>query len=457
MNDLPVVSIVGRQNVGKSTLFNLILKKNRSITYDFPGVTRDIIKEVIQREDLEKEFLLCDTPGLDIININDMSSNIIQLSFEQLVSSDVIIFLMAKGEILDYDYKLIDLFQRDKRFQNKNILYCVNKSDNPEEEFELEFFYRLGLEEVIPISAKGRRNLKLLLDKIQYFLKDTKTKLSGKIDAKICIVGKPNSGKSSLLNSLTNTNRAVVSEKAGTTRDSVNEILKLDSKLFEIIDTAGIRKESRSTDDSIEYYSYTRAISSIEESEVVVHLIDAKKGMGDFDKKIFTLIREKGKPIILVISKWDLIEDKDSNTFKEYKEKLFSRFPPSKDVPILAISSTEGQRVHKLLRECLILKEKSIRKIPTHELNKTLGTWMKESKMASLLKNRPKLLYVTQVSTCPFKLILFVNHKEHFKENVIAYLRNQVTKEYDLAGIPVQFEVRSDREKEKEFKKKVRS
>jgi GTP-binding protein len=438
---------VGRQNVGKSTLFNAILKKRVAITHDYPGVTRDVIRYLVKKEDLAHKFYLCDTPGLDIENLNDMSSSVIEVSFQQLLDSDVIVYLIDKNDVRDYDFKLIKLFQEDKRFVGKNIIYCANKSDNPEADFDLEFFYRQGINEVLPVSALGRRNIKLLLEKIDFFIKDFKDTTIQPVDLKIAIVGKPNSGKSSLLNALLGYNRSVVSEIAGTTRDSVNEIIKYESKNIEIIDTAGIRKASKNSTDSLEFYSYTRAVETIVNSDVIIHMLDATKGIGEYDKKIFSLVREKGKPILFAVNKWDLIEDKDGKTFDKYKELMISRFNPTVNVPVISISAIQRQRVQKLLAECIKLKEKSEIKITTHELNKKVKAWMDESRFSIVAKRTPKVLYVTQVSSTPFKVILFVNHSQLFKGSVVSYLKKKLIETYKLVGIPVEIEIRSERDK----------
>ncbi len=225
MNQFPIISITGRQNVGKSTLFNCLLKKNIAITHDYPGVTRDIIQQFVDKENYEKKFVLCDTPGLDVENINDLTANIIEAAFQQLLNSDIILYLMDRHQISEYDHRLLDLFKKDNRFTSKSVLYVVNKVDNPEGDYDLEDFYRLGLQEVFPISALGRRNISLLNEKINFFLKSSLSeKEENPIHYKVAVVGKPNSGKSSFLNSILGYKRSVVSEIAGTTRDSVNAI-----------------------------------------------------------------------------------------------------------------------------------------------------------------------------------------------------------------------------------------
>ena len=445
---IPIVSIVGRQNVGKSTLFNAILKKKIAITYDFPGVTRDIIRYPVEDEEGKILYNICDTPGLDIENIDDLSASVIELSFQQLLESHVIIFLMDKRDIRDYDFKLISLFQKDKRFVNKNVLHCVNKSDNPEEDFDLEFFYKQGIGEVLPISALGRRNLKLLNEKILFFIRDFPARDIEKPEIKIAIVGKPNSGKSSLLNAISGVNRSAVSELAGTTRDSVNSVIKHDNRLIELIDTAGLRKQGQNSDDPIEFYSFSRAMKTIEKCDIVIHIFDATKGLGEYDKKIFSIIREKGKLSLFAVNKWDLIKEKHSNTFAEYKEKMISRMYSVVDIPAISISATEKQRTSKLLDMCVDLYEKSHVKVSTHELSTKLRDWIQNNGIASFGKKRPKIFYVTQVSSVPFKLIIFVNHEDLFKPNVVSFLKKQIQEEYELLGVPIVLEIRERKQVE---------
>ncbi|MBE7411691.1 MAG: ribosome biogenesis GTPase Der [Leptospiraceae bacterium] len=452
MKRLPLVSIVGRQNVGKSTLFNSILKKNIAITYNFPGVTRDVLRFHVKKEDPKLEFILCDTPGLDIENTNDLTSSIIEISFKQLVESDLIIFVMDKNEITSYDHKLISLLKRDKRLHNKNIIYCINKSDSPEEDYDLDEFYRYGLSEVIPISALGRRNIKLLLEKLSFYLKDIKYSEDEKIDFRISFVGKPNSGKSSLLNAIVGESVSVVSDIPGTTRDPVNTIIQFNGQAIEILDTAGIRKSSKSA-EKLEFYSYQRTLKTMESSDIVVHLIDAEKGVGEFDKKIFSYIRRAGKAMVLAINKWDLIPEKSNNTLKDYKDKMLSRFPALKDTPILSISAKTKQRIHKLLIECVRLHSKTTLKISTSKLNETIQKIFHSGKIEAMSKKKPRLYYSTQVSSSPFKLLFFVNDESLFQENLISYLRNQISKEFGLSGIFVEIELRVDKDKRRKEKK----
>ncbi|MCB1159988.1 MAG: ribosome biogenesis GTPase Der [Leptospiraceae bacterium] len=447
MNAVPKVTIVGRQNVGKSSLFNLLSKTKLAITHDYPGVTRDILETTIKRKEFQTQFVLCDSPGLDLEKTDELSTNIIRRAEEQLNSSDLIVFVLDKTEVTEYDYKLAELFMRDKNFQKKDIIYCVNKADKEEDDLDLELFYRIGLPEILPISVKGRRNIKLLIEKMNFFLTSRTGNAEKNIDYSISIIGKPNSGKSSLLNALSGQERAVVSNVPGTTRDSINFILTHKEKVIEIIDTAGIRKQSKVSKDKIEFLSFNRTIKTIESSNIVVHMIDAEKGVGEFDKKIFGLIREKKKPLLLVINKWDLIQEKDSNTFEKYKKHIISRFFALKEVPIISISATQRQRIFRVLNECDEIHRKLSFKVSTSKLNQDIQKWMSENKMIGIMKRAPKLYYSTQVSTSPFKVLCFVNDESLFKKPVLTYLKKRILEEYDLKGFDVEIEIRPHRKK----------
>lgn len=445
MKNLPVLSIVGRQNVGKSTLFNLFVKKKVAITHDYPGVTRDVLKKDVDLEDFLKPFTLCDTPGLDIENLNDLAESVIQISFEQLLKSDLILYILDRTEITKYDEKLIALFREDLRFKHKNILYVLNKSDNPDEDFELDYFYKLGLKEIIPISATGRRNIKLLFEKINFYLENSRTGILENSDFSVSIVGKPNSGKSSILNSILGFNRSVVSEIPGTTRDSVHTLYHYKEKKILILDTAGIRKQSKKAEE-LEFYSYIRTLDSIKETDVVIHVIDAKKGFGEYDKKIYTNLKKEGKSYILVVNKWDLIPDKDGKSFVEFKKDLVDRFNPVSKVPILSTSAIKGQRTNKIIDLCMEVFQKSKVTVTTSELNQKLKIWMSEKKIGSMGK-LPKILYGVQTSSSPFKVLLFVNQLEKFPNTVMSYLKKKITDEFKIEGIPVEIELKSERRK----------
>ena len=444
MNKIPVVTIMGRQNVGKSTLYNAVVGRQLAITEDYPGVTRDILKNLVTDRGFKVPFYLCDSPGLDLEKENDLTSSIIDVSFRHLRESDLIVFLLDKNNITPYDDKLIKLLLKDPELSKIPVIYCVNKSDNAEDEFELDSFYQLGLDEILPISAKGRRNLKLLFEKIDFYLPDSESETRQGADVRFAIIGKPNAGKSSLVNAILGFDRTVVSSMAGTTRDSSSEYINYNDKLIELVDTAGIRKQSKSA-QKLEFYAYKRALRSADEADIIIMMIDASKMFGDFDKKIFQMIQEKGKPVILAVNKWDLVPDKDGNTLKDYTAKLINRFPPAGQIPVVFISAVNKQRVTKLLDTGLDLFERSKIKISTSDLNKNLRAWISSSKIRTGMKKPPKLLYSTQISSSPVKFLLFVNHAENFKSNTITYITKKIRDHYNLHGLQILLELRSDR------------
>jgi GTP-binding protein len=444
MKGLPIVTIVGRQNVGKSTLFNALLRAQSAITENTPGVTRDVLQKLVERPEFKSAFYLCDTPGLDIENLDEINTEIIEISFEHLRRSDLIIHVMDHKDLRPYDHKLVDLLKRDEILKDIPVLSVVNKVDSDVDEYDLEPFYQLGLNEIVPIAATGRRNFGLLFDKINFLLPASNKKPEDPF-CRIAIIGKPNSGKSSLLNTFLGFKRAVVSEVPGTTRDSVHSQFMFQEKRIEIIDTAGIRRKSKGG-ESLEFYSYKRTLFALSEADVVILLIDAMKGLGEFDKKIFGEIQEMGKPMILAVNKWDAVKDKESNSWKAYQEKLESRLPILKERPITSLSATEKLRTHRLLEMTIELYTKSQKKLTTRALNDWLSKWGGKNKVQKASNRPPKVFYATQVSQIPFKLLFFVNDSKLFPSNVLAFYRKNIVSEFGLEGLSLEIELRNRNE-----------
>jgi GTP-binding protein len=443
MKKPPIVTVIGRQNVGKSTLFNRLAgKRGHSITKNVPGVTRDTLEILVEREELISAILLRDTPGLDIESIDELSTDILEVSFQHLRESQLIIHVIDKKDIRDYDYRLIELLRKDSYLKKIPVLFVANKSDTDADDSDLEELYRMGIQDPIPVSALGKKNLSLVFEKINFYLPN-KSSHALQPDLRISIAGKPNSGKSSLMNAILGYKRSVVSEIAGTTRDSLNSFLQYKEKLIEITDTAGIRKKSKKA-ESIEFYSYTRSLRAMEDSDVVIFLLDATKGVGEFDKKIFAYLEKSGKPVVIGFNKWDLIEDKTHKTLDEYKKDVLSRFPAMKDKPILTISALTRQRVSKLLDEVLSMAEKANLKVTTSVLNKKIREWLADGKIARASKRPPKVKYATQISSSPFHLVFFVNSKELFTPQVLSYFRKKINDEFSLGGVPVKIEIRAN-------------
>ncbi|GBF49508.1 GTP-binding protein EngA [Leptospira ryugenii] len=444
MKGFPVVTIVGRQNVGKSTLFNSIVRAQSAITENIPGVTRDVLQKLVEREEFHSPFVLCDTPGLDIESLDEINTEILEIAFEHLRSSQLVLHVMDHKDLRAYDHKLISLFKKDEILSKIPVLSIVNKVDSEADEFDLELFYQAGLNEVLPISALSKRNFPLLIQKINFLLPKTNKGIQSP-DCKIAIIGKPNSGKSSLLNTFLGFKRAVVSEVPGTTRDSVSSQFQFQGKKIEIIDTAGIRRQSKSS-EKLEFYSYKRTLFAIQEADVVILLIDATKGFGEFDKKIFGEIQDLGKPMVLAVNKWDRIADKETNSWKLYQERLEARLPILKERPMLSLSAVEKLRTHKLLEMTWALYEKSQKKLSTRMLNDWLGKWGGKNRVQKASGRAPKVFYATQVSQVPFRVLFFVNDKELFPSNVLSFYRKNLVKEFDLNGLSVEIELRNRNE-----------
>ena len=424
---LPIVSIVGRQNVGKSTLFNALIRERKAIVDSFPGLTRDIISYTVKHNSIS--FILSDTPGLDISDSSKLTRSIIDNTYRHLEQSAVIIFLLEKPSPDSFDMDLADIIRK----LSLPTLIAVNKMDNKEDMENMVNFYEMGFNDIVPISALRMVNINLFLNKIIDALPEKKT-FNDKIDLKIALVGRPNSGKSTLLNSLIGYDRVIVSDIPGTTRDSVDEEFTFFGKIIRIIDTAGLKRR-RKTKGNVQYYSMRRAIDSIRKSDIVFHLIDATIGLTETDKKISDEILKSNKPMIIAINKWDVLE-KDDKTFSEYKDKIIFKYYRAMDFPIISISAIDKVRIHKLIKLALELHQKSKTKISTPELNKIFEVIQKRSAIP-LLGRAMKIYYATQTDSTPPKFKIFVNKPELFKRDVIRFLQKTLQEKFNLKGIPI--------------------
>lgn len=427
MKNFPLVVIVGRRNVGKSTLFNCLIKKKRAIVDDHPGLTRDILNFRIDHP--KCTFILSDTPGLDLPKDSELSEKIIMNAENHMEKCDLILFLLENPSVENYDHVLI----KRMRKLSKPVIVAVNKMDSSDELKNMSNFYELGVDDILPISAKSNFNIQMLLDKIAEHLPHS-PKESSDPDLKISLVGKPNAGKSTLLNSFMGYERSVVSDIPGTTRDSVNESFRFEEKTIEIIDTAGIRRKKR-IKESVEYYSLTRSIQSIKDSDVVIHMIDAAQGLTEADKKIADDIMEAAKPTIIAVNKWDAVQKSDK-TFEEFKDYLLFKFYRAADFPIISISAKEKIRIHKLLKTAIEMKEKASQRIGTGRLNKALEEIQKSHKLPSLGSDI-KIYYATQVDTVPPQFKLFVNSEKAFRTDAIRFLQKEFQKLLGIHGIPI--------------------
>ncbi|WP_232535957.1 ribosome biogenesis GTPase Der [Borrelia sp. A-FGy1] len=427
MQDYSNVFILGRPNVGKSTLFNKLLNSKRSITDKTYGVTRDLIKEICEIDFYR--FYLVDTGGFTLLK-DELSKVIADKVINLLDSIDLILLVLDINEILSEDYELIE---RLRKYSNKIVL-ILNKIDSQNKQSLAYDFQKLGFRKSFLVSAihgKGINSLK-------NFLKNSIGKLKvneENIDIKIGIIGKPNSGKSTLINFLAGYEVSIVSHKAGTTRDFVKTKIQRNGKTFEIIDTAGIRRRSR-IDGLIEYYSVSKALRVIDMVDIVFLLIDTNEDLTAQDKKIAHYAVKKGKGIILVFTKWDCVKIK-SGYFEAIRDRLNFFFPVLKFAPVLRISVHEKIGLDNLFKEAIRLKKQLELRVNTADLNKMLNFWTKDYH----LSDAHKIKYITQVSVNPVKFILFASKVTNFPNSYYNYLVNNIRK-IGYKNIPILIEMR---------------
>ena len=425
-----VVAIVGRPNVGKSTLFNKLIGDRLSIVKNEPGVTRDRLYR--ETEWSGKEFLLVDTGGLEPRTNDFMISKIKQQAQVAIDEADVIIFLVdGKAGITGLDEDVANVLRK----QDKKVVVAVNKIDNymRDQENILEF-YALGFEEVIGISGEHKTNLGDLLDAVVEKFDDEK-EVEEEDSLKIAILGRPNAGKSSLVNKLLNEERSIVSDMAGTTRDAIDSSLKYDGDKFTLIDTAGIRRKSK-VEDSIEYYSVLRAVKSIKRADVCVLMLDATELLTDQDKRVAGLIYEERKPIIIAVNKWDLIE-KNNNSVKEFTELVKADLSFLDYAPIVTKSALTGKRTINILEQARFINEEYHKKITTGLLNQILAEIIAQNPVPTRKGRAVKINYATQVSQAPPKFVFFSNNPDLIHFSYQRYIENKLREYFGFEGCPI--------------------
>jgi len=442
---LPTVVLAGRPNVGKSTLFNRLLHKRRSITDPTPGVTRDSVS--MDTFIKEKPLRLIDTGGFKIEK-EGLDDLVVEKTIETLKQSDLIVLLLEAGNINAEDEEIISLL---RPLQNR-ILVAVNKTEGGRLQ---EFAWNIlsyGFEKVFMISAEHGDNISDLEDAIIEKLDFSKVKPeedSEKKQIRIALLGKPNTGKSTLSNRLTTSDASIVSDIPGTTRDVVEGLFSYKNHNFKILDTAGIRRKTKIS-ENIEYYSVNRAIKSIDEADIVFLIIDAEEGLSDQDKKIAALACDKGRGVILVLNKWDTMPQ-EKNSFQTVKDKIHFLFAKMEYAPIVPISAKNGNGVDKLLDTALLLYKELTKRIDTASLNQALNRWLEEYPPPIGPQTRFKIKYAVQVSDNPVKFILFVSRLKAVSEAYISYIRNKMRKDLSFSQIPIEIELRtSQKKKEKE-------
>lgn len=435
----PLVAIVGRANVGKSTFFNKVVGRKISIVQDFPGVTRDRI--YADAEWCGKYFSLVDTGGLELKSQDKMMLHIKKQAEIAIETADVIIFFTdAKSglNVMDEEVAL------KLRKSCKPVVLAVNKLDNyaPEKLYD---FYSLGLGEPFGISAEHGTGIGDLLDEVISKLNTLGDKEEDN-SLKLAVVGKPNAGKSSLCNKILGFDRTIVSDIAGTTRDAIDTKFTLNDKEFTLIDTAGIRKKKKVEED-LEYYSVLRALGAINRADVCLLLIDASEGITEQDVKIAGYIHEQGKPSVIVMNKWDLIE-KDTNTINKFNEKLEEELKFMDYFVPIYVSALTGQRVEKIIKLCEKVYENSNRRITTGQLNDLILDSVRANEPPSVNGKRLKILYATQTSVTPPTFVFFVNESALMHFSYKRYLENCIKQAYDFKGTPIKIVVREKDENE---------
>ena len=437
----PIVAIVGRPNVGKSTLFNRIIGDRVSIVDDTPGVTRDRIYR--DAEWLKYKFTLIDTGGIEFKTTDNMFKNMRIQTELAVETADVIIFIVdGKTGLVDGDREVARLLRKS----GKNIVLVVNKIDSKRDEMGLYEFYEFGLGDPIGISSTQALGLGDMLDEVVKHFDNIKINDNEEEDIiKIAVVGKPNVGKSSLINKILGENRSIVSDVAGTTRDSIDTNFEFDNQKFILIDTAGLRKKAK-IKENVEHYSTIRSLYSIDRCDVCVLVIDATEGVTEQDEKILGYAHNRNKAIIILVNKWDAIE-KDNDTYKEYKKNIQNSLSFVTYAPYLFISALTGQRVNNVLTLAKKCYENYSRRISTGILNEIIGRaiMIKEPPIVGL--KRLKIYYCTQVDIKPPKFIFFINDESTLHFSYTRYLHNQIRNSFDFegTGIDIQYKERKDK------------
>ncbi|PIU86570.1 MAG: ribosome biogenesis GTPase Der [Deltaproteobacteria bacterium CG_4_8_14_3_um_filter_43_13] len=426
----PIIAIVGRPNVGKSTLFNRIARRKKAIVGDEPGVTRD--RNYAEAEWNGGVFLLIDTGGFEPGVNDEVALHIhqqVQLAIEE---ADLIIFLVdGKEGLTSTD---IEIAKR-LREVNKPVLHVINKIDGERQEEEIYDFYRIGVENLYPISAQHGRGVGDLLDEALNLLPPSSEIRYNESLVKIAVLGRPNVGKSSLVNRILGNERVIVSEKPGTTRDAIDTPLKIGEKEYLLIDTAGIRRKGRIS-RQLEKYSVVEALKSIDRCDVAVILIDAKEGITEQDAKIAGLAHDKGRASVLVVNKWDLIE-KDSYTIYKYTEDIRYNLKFIRYAPIIFVSALTGQRALKIIDLVDRVAEQYQRRVPTSELNRVFEEVILSNPPPMYRNKELKLYYITQVSIKPPAFVIFVNYPEGIHFSYERYIVNKIRENFEFDGTPV--------------------
>lgn len=439
----PVVAIVGRPNVGKSTLFNVLAGEKISIVKDTPGVTRDRIYADVSW--LDREFTMIDTGGIEPDSNDVILSQMREQAQIAIDTADVILFLTdVRQGLVDADSKVADMLRRS----GKPVILVVNKVDHFEKYMpDVYEFYNLGIGDPVPVSAASRLGIGDLLDQVMEYFPEHKAGEEEDDRPRVAIVGKPNVGKSSIINRLLGENRVIVSDVAGTTRDAIDTAVIHDGKEYVFIDTAGLRRKSRIKEE-LERYSIIRTVTAVERADVVLMVIDAVEGVTEQDAKIAGIAHERGKGVIIVVNKWDAIE-KNDRTMREYESRIRQIISYMPYAEIMYVSAVTGQRLNRLYDMIDMVIANQTLRIATGVLNEIMTEAVAMQQPPSDKGKRLKLYYITQVSVKPPTFVIFVNDKELMHFSYTRYLENKIREAFGFRGTPLRFIIRERKEKER--------
>ncbi len=434
----PLIALVGRPNVGKSTFFNKVAGRKISITEDRPGVTRDRLYADATWRD--KHFTMVDTGGLELKSEDIMWREIVKQADVAIDTADVILFFTdGRDGLHPSDYDVADILRRSK----KPVILVVNKIDDysPDKVYE---FYSLGLGEPFAVSAEHSQGIGDVLDEALTYFPDTTEETVPSL--KIAVVGKPNAGKSSLVNKLLGSERSIVTPIAGTTRDAIDTLFFRGEKAYTIIDTAGIRKKKK-VDDDVEYYSNMRAFDAVRRCDVCLLVVDSEEGLTEQDVKIIGYVHEQGKPSVIVMNKWDIVE-KDTHTINRFEEILKEDLKFMDYYKSIYISAKTGQRVEKILQAAEEAYAHASFRVPTGALNDLIGDAVRMQEPPSYLGRRMRVFFSSQVGVCPPTFALFVNDERLLHFSYERYLENVIRKAYDFSGTPIKIVVREKKDED---------
>ena len=439
----PIVAIVGRPNVGKSTLFNIFANSRISIVEDTPGVTRDRLYATA--EWLDHEFMMVDTGGIEIMNADAIAVSIRQQAQIAIKEADVILFVCdARAGITTEDADVARLLRQSK----KPIVLAINKSDSTKQEMNTYEFYNLGIGDPIAVSASNHLGLGDLLDAVVAKFPDNSAAgdLDEEDEIKVALIGRPNVGKSSIFNALVGEERSIVSDVAGTTRDAIDTPVVRDGQKYLFIDTAGMRRKAK-VDEPIEKYSVMRSLRAVDRSDVVLMVFDAVEGVTEQDKRIVGYAHEAGKAVILVVNKWDLYE-KDNTSTLRYTETLRKELVFLQYAPVVFVSAVTKQRIHRLPEVISYVAEQNAMRISTSILNQVIEDAVAINPPPTEKGKRLKILYVTQVKIKPPTFVIFVNEPEIMHFSYERYLENKLRESFGFEGTPIKMIIRGKNEDE---------